>query len=127
MKSDLLCFIQNKIKAIAVDQLVLVCINFYKEIKIMEARNLLGQSVESRLPKRKGDDICKSTVRDIIKVMLNPNQHLPIFYFVDMSRIPLIDMKHCDVSANLVELQSLQSEVRSMTKIQEELHSVRKN
>ena len=30
VKSELLCFIQNKINTIAVDQLVLVCVDFYK-------------------------------------------------------------------------------------------------
>ena len=41
------------------------------------------------------------------------------------TRIPIVDIKHCDALANLIELQSLRSEVRKMNDLKDELNNVR--
>ena len=44
--------------------------------------------------------------------MLDPGNKLPIFFAVDLGRLPPVDIEHFDVSAILSELQALCSEVR---------------
>jgi len=53
----------------------------------------------------------KSTIEDLVKVCLNPNVVLPTSCAVDMSCLPPVSANHCDMSAVLLELQSLRSEL----------------
>jgi len=45
-----------------------------------------------------------------------------VFYAVDLTRLPPTDMKHCDMSAVLIELQGLRNEVRDMKRLQSEVN-----
>jgi hypothetical protein len=60
-------------------------------------------------------------VEDLVKVILNPQSVLPVFFAVDLTRLPPVDVTHCDVSAILKELQALRSEVREITELRVEV------
>jgi len=119
--SELLCFITDKRSILALDSLVKICVDFYNEDEIFAARDLLDLLLSARLPRRKSPDKLRATVEDIVKALLNPSTDLPIFYAVNIARLPPVDAKHCDMSAVLMELQGLRKEVRDIQKLQEEV------
>ena len=123
VKSELLCFVASKSAIMAFGDIVKVCASFFREDEIFEARCVL-EKVGVSMHKRRGDDKYRSTVEDITKAMLNPRLTLPIFYATDLNRLPPVDIKHCDVSAILVELQALRSEIRNMRQLQNEVSAL---
>ena len=74
-----------------------------------------------RLPKRQGANKNCTRVEDLIRLCLEPNITLPLYYAVDLHRLSAIDMSHCDVSAILAELQYLRAEVRAMSQQKDEI------
>lgn len=108
------------------DHLVKVCTDFYRDDEIIAARNLLSEVTGRRLTQRKGSDMKRSTIQDIVKVMLNPTTILPRFYAMELARLPPVYITHCDVSAILQELQSLRSEVREISNLKAEIDTLRK-
>jgi len=60
-----------------------------------------------------------------VKVCVNPNVVLPTYYAVDMSRLPPFSANHCDMSAVLLEMQSLRSEVREVDCLRNEIDSLK--
>ena len=78
-----------------------------------------------KLTKRKGPDRMSKTMDDIVKTVLNPDVHLPLFYAVDLSRLPPTDVNHCDMSAILLELQALRREVRDLKCLEQEVLDLR--
>ena len=123
VRSELLCFVRDKSRIIPYDDLVKVCCDFYSSEEIGAARGLIAEW--HKLPKRKGVDKWRSTMEDIVKCLLDPCVHLPVFYAVDLTRLPPTDMKHCDMSAVLIELQGLRNEVRDMKRLQSEVDHLR--
>jgi len=124
VRSEILCFVSSKTDIMAFDHIVKICTDFYRESEIIDARSLLEKCGIS-MHKRKGPEKIRSTVEDITKVMLNPSTPLPSFYAIDISRLPPVDVKHCDVSAILSELQALRAELRNMSNLQEEVKELR--
>ena len=124
VKSELLCFVASKSAIMTFDDIVKVCASFFREDEIIEARCIL-EKVGVSMHKRRGDDKFRSTVEDITKAMLNPGLTLPTFYATDLNRLPPVDIKHCDVSAILAELQALRSEIRNMRQLQDEVSALR--
>jgi len=110
----------------AVDDIVKLCTDFYKEDEILTAKSLLERSLDRRLPKRKNSDKCRSTMEDLVKACLDPSSVLPVYFATDLKRLPPVDAMHCDVSAILAELHSLRAEVRTVGRLHEELDSLRK-
>ena len=125
VKCELLCFMMDKVKILPLDQVVLICADFYEENEVMAARNLLDEHTPYRLPKRKGQERIKCTIEDLAKACLDPNMKLPEYYATNMSRLPPVDLKHCDVSAILLELQALRQEVRAFGELQLEMSAMK--
>ena len=50
---------------------------------------------------------------------------LPIFYSVDLTRIPSVGVEHVDVSALLQEVAALREEVRSFAAVQSDIAAMR--
>jgi hypothetical protein len=120
VKNEMLCFLTDKCAIIPVDQLVDICVKFYKEYEVIAARQVLFDDGVS-MQKRKGANRIISTVEDIVKILLKPKVKLPTFVASTLSRLPLVDIKHCDISAILLELQGLRSEVRDIANVQAEV------
>ena len=124
-RSEILCFIADKVQSMAVDDIVKICCDFYTESEVISAREVLQCCISTRLKKRQGDDRVKMTVEDLVKQLLHRTADLPTFYAVDISRLPPVDITHCDVSAILVELQGLRREVRDIKMLKEEIDSLK--
>ena len=52
VRCEVLCFIQQKCGLITFDHLAKLCSDFFKTEEIINARNLIGQNVKNRIPKR---------------------------------------------------------------------------
>lgn len=124
VRSEFLCFVVDKSRVLPMDDLAHICVTFYREDEIFAARDIV-RNAGHRLSKRQGSDKLKATVKDIIKAVLDPNHSLPVCYATDLSRLPPVDVKHCDMSAILSELQGLRSELRSMSHLQDEVATLR--
>jgi len=122
--SELLCFVSDKVATMTADHLVDICMKFYKDEEIIAARKVLVDA-GLRLVKRQGGNKIAATVVDIVEAVLKPKVKLPEFYAKQLSRLPPVDMKHCDTAAILLELQSLRCEVREFGKLQAEVASLR--
>ena len=95
----------------------------YREEEILEARAVLSNFC--KLYKRKGSERMRNTMEDIVKAILNPDLHLPVFYAIDLSRQPPTDVNHCDMSAVMLELQALHREVRDLKRFEQEISDLR--
>jgi hypothetical protein len=126
--SELLCFLQNKSKIMAFDDLVSLCADFYKADEIEGARVLLSKFVSQRLAKHKGQELDKSkrTLVDILKICLDPAIKIPLFYAVDLSRLPPVGVEHVDSSALIQEVSALRAEVRALGSLRLEIDELRK-
>jgi len=125
VRSELICFLQNKSTIMPFDQVVKICVDFYNREEIMSARQLLDRYLPSRLPRRQGPGASCATVEDLLKKSaLNPQLNVPTCYAVAMDRLPPVDAAHCDVSAILVELQALRAEVRASAKLWDDVSNL---
>ena len=86
-------FLQQKAKTLAFDHLVKLCADFYRKDEVIAARSLVEQAVSKRLTRRQGGDAHKCTIEDILKVVLDPGNKLPIFFAVDLDRVPPVDIE----------------------------------
>ena len=127
-KSELLCFVRDKCNVMTTAHLVKICVDFYREEEVMAARAELDSVLITRLPKRKAPtarEKCRTTLEDIVKACLDPSNTLPVYFAVDLSRLPPVDAKHCDVTAILMELQSLRAEVREFGHLRQEVEELK--
>lgn len=125
VRNELLCFVQQKSTVMTVDHLVKLSSDFYRNDEIVAARNIVNKFIQHRLSKRQGADSARKSMEDIVKLCLDPNVHLPAFYATDLSRLPPVDATHCDVSALLIEIQSLRAEVREIAQLKTELEQLK--
>jgi len=99
------------------DDLVKICVDFCNETEIINARNYID-STGVRLPKRtRSADRLRLTLEDTVKCVLDPTVKLPEFHAKNLARLSPVDASHCDVSAILIELRALRTEVRNMGQI----------
>jgi len=62
-------------------------------------------------------------LEDIVKAILDPGRTLPIA--TDLSRIPSVDLKHCNISVIVTELKSLRLELAEVKYMKEEVAVLR--
>jgi len=118
---------QQKSAILKAEHLVMICNDFHRKEEVITARTLIEQFLNKRLPTRQGSDMIRTTLEDILKTCIDPNLVLPVFYGVDLHRIPPVDVTHCDVFAILRELQALRAEVRELADIREELQKLKQS
>lgn len=128
MRNELLYFVQNKCHALAMDNIVNICAEFYNCSEIDAARVLLAEHSGRRLSKPKGGTDKEKrdrTMVDIVKTCVDPDIALPLFYSLDMARIPSVGVEHIDVSALVQEVAALRAEVRSFAAARLEIADIR--
>ena len=122
--NELLCFLQQRCRVLAHDDIITICVNFYSLKEVEAARlSLESWAEKKRLPIRKGDDKDKSrkTLSDLLKLCLDPSIALPQFYAIDISRLPPVGVDHVDISALLQELVALRQGVQMVSQMQSEM------
>ena len=124
--NELLCFIQQKVCIMAVDDTVKICADFYSNEDTEEARLVMSRHVsQRRLPKLKGADALVRTLTILVKLCLDPSLNLPVFCAVNLAKLPPVDTDHVDVSAILSELNALRREVRAVSQLREEVKQLK--
>jgi len=124
--SELLCFDTDKCNVLPVNDLVKICVDFYFESEIINARSA-EDSTGVRLPNRnRSSDRLRLTMEDVAKCVLDPSVQLPEFHAKNLARLPPTDVSHCDVSAILLELRALSADVLSMSQIAATVETVAK-
>jgi hypothetical protein len=126
VKCELLYFVMNKCNILHRDAILNICADFYTVDEIESARVLLAKCIKKRPGLHKGTDVqkCRLTMKDIVRICLDPKIHLPTFYSVDMTRVPPVSIEHVDVSALLQEVSALRAEVRSLTTVRSEVADI---
>ena len=78
-----------------------------------------SQDLNKCLPKHQGSEAEKKrrSVSDIVKLCLDPEVVLPVFYAVYLARLPLVGVQHVDISSLLQEVAALRAEVRAAVAI----------
>jgi len=124
--NELLCFIQQKVCIMTVDDIVKICADFYSNEDIEEARLVISRHViQKRIPKQKGTDAQVRTLTIMCKLCLDPSMNLPVFCAVNLAKLPPVDTDHVDVSAILSELNALRREVRAVAQLREEVKQLK--
>ena len=128
---ELLYFVQNKCDVLHVNAMVNIYVDFYTDAEIEAARLLvmkvcLMKDLKKRLIKHKCTDgeKRKRTMQDIVQLCLDPHVPLPVFYSVNMGRVPPVGIEHIDVSSLLLEVSALRAEVRSLTTVRSEVAAI---
>ena len=86
----------DKCRILPFDDLIKICLDFYKEDEVTAARTIVD-NYGDQLPKRNRNDTIRATLEDTVKAMLDPERTLPIFCAMELSRIPSVNLKHCDL------------------------------
>jgi len=126
--NEVLYFVQNKCHALAIDTIVTICVEFYSSSEIDVARASIADCSGRRLTKHKGGspkDKCERTMVDIVKICVDPMVKLPMFYSINMARVPPVGVEHIDVSALVQEIAALRAEVRSFAAVRAEIADIR--
>jgi len=89
---------------------------------------LLAPQLQIVVVKHKGGspkDKCERTMVDIVKICVDPMVKLPMFYSINMARVPPVGVEHSDVSALVQEIAALRDEVRSFAAVRAEIADIR--
>jgi len=63
----------------------------------------------------------RKSVKDLLKLVLDPSSKLPVFSAVKIARLPPVGIDNIDVAALMQELTMLRSEVRCVSDIRTEI------
>jgi len=77
-------------------------VDFYIWEEVKKAHDIISKYIKQRLPTHKGSNRAKATVSDLLKVIVDPvvaKATIPVFYAIDISRLPAIGIYHVDVHA----------------------------
>jgi len=122
---ELLCFMQQKMNVMVFDHIIEVCLNFYSSDEIKKAHSVTVKFAKHRLPLHKGAGKDRKILIDLLKVCLDPNVKLPMFYAIQIGRLPPVGIDHIDLSAILQELVMLREEVKSVVQLRTDLSELR--
>ena len=103
---EVLCFMRNNVDKTPPSQLQPVLVNFYKDVELIAAKELLLKAVQRalhedagnsqelpRLPKRQGENKGKQTADDFLKIFAiiderDLSDKIPQYTAADLTRIP---------------------------------------
>ena len=93
VRSEMLCFLQQKSNILAFDDLVMVCADFYSVDEVRMAASVLYKFVDQRPPAFKGSDKERKSTADMLKLILIRvllYRHLLLLTYPDCLRWELI-------------------------------------
>ena len=112
IKNELLCYLSNKIDLVAHDILVKICLDFYTNEEIEEAKLLLHNSCPSKVKLciRRGNKKSEMNLNDMLAV-LHEATDMPLYVAHDLSRIPALDMNNIDVTGMSQDIKKLKNDI----------------
>ena len=118
--NEVLCFLSTKLDCVPSDVLVLMCTNSFGDADIDKAKKILYQacppksSSKLRYTERKEPNKKTKNLNDIIHLLTEYGDNIPVFVAKDLSKLPPIRMDNIDASNLLHRLDSLSTEVSSL-------------
>jgi hypothetical protein len=136
---ELLCFMQNKMRSLPVDNVIKLCLDFYSPEQIESSKLKLYTHTEScrdsrsRFIKRIGDRKSKDNLQDIVKVLLSLElEDIPSYLAQDLSRIPPLSAFDNDIIALHRDIEMIKSNLaivkdchKDVTVIKQDLNELR--
>jgi hypothetical protein len=126
VKSELLFYIQNKIKTTNKESIVAFCSSFYSESEILKEKTVFFECVGGKSTTRRGDNATANNLIDIIDKMLSLDSsgtEFPTFSATDLTRVPHIVEEQEGVATIEQLLASLSEMKKSMASYQKSMVS----
>lgn len=116
--SEVLAFICNKLDVMDEQSLTRICISAFTEADIVEAKNLLFNSISTTKRKvtRKKQGKAIRDIDDIVCLLKETDpEEVPIFVARDLQRLPPVLFDHVDVTRLLKDLLKMQQEINRIS------------
>lgn len=126
MVNELLCYLTYKMESLTVDHLVHICVGFYSDNEIMNAKRLLFGVVETdqRFISRRGDAKNSENLKDMIKVLLQLNTLMPNFVARDLNKLPPLTAAPSDTIKVARDLEAIKAELSLLRSNQQNLSDI---
>jgi len=128
---EALCFLSNKYDNFKLSELKPVLVSFYTDEELVAAKEILVKAVQQclrdvgeeadmpRLPRRQGDNKCKQTTDDILKLFTIADEKkfrdvLPTFVARDLSRIPFLSTDGITTAAMARRIEAIEQRLMMM-------------
>ena len=116
IKNEMLCYMYNKIDVIPHDILLKICMDFYSDEEIEEAKSLLYNTCSTtiRQVQRKGNKKREMNINDMISV-LHKAESMPVYVACDLSRLPPLDFNNIDITSMSQDIKRLKADISGRT------------
>jgi hypothetical protein len=132
---ELLCFLRKNFDKLTVSQIKPVVVTFYQDDELVKAKDILLKATARvakdagieevdipRMPKRQGDNKCKQTTDDILKLFTFADERnlvnaLPRFVAEDLSRIPFINADSMSLINMARKMETLEQRMLNMEQL----------
>ena len=117
MKHDnpLLCYLVHKMDIINQELLVKVASEFYTDLEVETAKELLFRTVSTgvRNIKRKGSEKRTQNIIDMLGILHKTKEEdIPMFEVFDLTRLPSLDLNFIDVTTLSQDIKQIRSEIK---------------
>ena len=113
-----LCYLANKIEKMPADILVKLCVDFYTDEQIDEAKSMLYDACSQmglslpRMVKRRGAQKRTNDLNDIVHILLElESESTPTFLARDLTNLPPLSYNHFDLRKILQDIEVLKNEM----------------
>jgi hypothetical protein len=125
MVNELLCFTQNRMNVLPLDNVVKLCSDFYSSDVILEAKQVLFDNVKEnkyRFRLYKGENKGAENMRDIAVILYTTEiMNTPRFTAEDLSNLPPLSVDDFDVVRILKEVDSVKQSIKLLGESQSTL------
>ena len=126
--SELLCYMQYKLKTLPIDRLVSLCATFYSKEVIAQQKKLLWDSIKlkDRLHVKRGPESAQEDIKEMAKVFLevDPNATTPIFVASNLGNLPPLSAENVDVLKLHSDIEKLSLVVSTISEKQRNMYNV---
>lgn len=117
--NEVLSFICNKIQVMDEQSIASICVSAFSEGDILEAKNLLFESVSTakrkKIRRREGKTL--RNIDDIVGILKNLDpEEIPIFVARDLHKLPPVLFDHVDVTRVLKDILKMRSDIDRFVK-----------
>ena len=126
--NELLCFIQNKMDSMPRDILVKLCLDFYSEDKVTEAKRIAFELIQPpnlRYRRRRGQNKSREDLNEMVQILLQEQpDRKTVFVANDLSQIPPVSMKNFDILKLVSDIEVVKQSVQMLTNSQSDTNTL---
>ncbi len=111
--NKLLCYLVNKMNIMSQENIALLCMRIYSSEEICKTKDLLYKVTKDagRNIKHMKDDKDKKNLQDMMKVLQEKGEDIPLFVASKLCKLPPVDFNNIDVYSLLSKIQQTQEEL----------------